>query len=221
MTRQIFWSISNEERQWYDLYLTNSIHITNVQTIRPKKKMCVYCHMSKKSRVGRSALIFFFYYQQSGNSRSGIRFQYFIFEISGKPSFIEAVLWRIMQFFYLCSQFRQKASSWINKTLLLVKQQKWLSEFCVKIHRVASNRSGDRKHTYFFFLSNSYVRFCWVAVKNPTNPNELFYWYKFHNSIRGSGWLNNSYKPITNTAWVRIRLCKLQKRVHSTGSHKW
>jgi hypothetical protein len=22
---------------------------------------------------------------------------------------------------------------------------------------------------------------------------------------------NNSYKPITNTAWVRIRLCKLQK----------
>jgi hypothetical protein len=24
---------------------------------------------------------------------------------------------------------------------------------------------------------------------------------------------NNSYKPITNTAWVRARLCKLQKRV--------
>jgi hypothetical protein len=23
---------------------------------------------------------------------------------------------------------------------------------------------------------------------------------------------NNSYKPITNTAWVRARLCKLQKR---------
>ena len=43
---------------------------------------------------------------------------------------------------------------------------------------------------------------------------------------RGSGWLNelgswityNSYKPITNTAWVRARLCKLQKWVHSTGS---
>jgi hypothetical protein len=47
------------------------------------------------------------------------------------------VKWRIMQFFYLlCSQFRQKDSSWINKTLLLVKQQKWLSKFCVKIHRV-------------------------------------------------------------------------------------
>ena len=30
------------------------------------------------------------------------------------------------------------------------------------------------------------------------------------------GWVvglpNNSYKPITNTAWVRARLCKLQKR---------
>jgi hypothetical protein len=32
---------------------------------------------------------------------------------------------------------------------------------------------------------------------------------------------NNSYKPITNTAWVRARLCKLQKRVHSTRSRKW
>ena len=29
--------------------------------------------------------------------------------------------------------------------------------------------------------------------------------------LRGPGWLN-SYKPITNTAWVRGRLCKLQKR---------
>ena len=31
---------------------------------------------------------------------------------------------------------------------------------------------------------------------------------------------NNSYKPIANTAWVRARLCKLQKRVHSTRSRK-
>ena len=30
-----------------------------------KKYMCVYCHMSKKSRVGRSALIFFFFYRQN------------------------------------------------------------------------------------------------------------------------------------------------------------
>ena len=30
-----------------------------------KKYMCVYCHMSKKSRVGRSGLIFFFYYRQN------------------------------------------------------------------------------------------------------------------------------------------------------------
>jgi hypothetical protein len=26
----------------------------------------------------------------------------------------------------------------LNKTLLLIKQQKWLSEFCAKIDRVAS-----------------------------------------------------------------------------------
>ena len=32
---------------------------------------------------------------------------------------------------------------------------------------------------------------------------------------------NKSYNPITNTVWVRARLCKLQKRVHSTRSRKW
>jgi len=35
------------------------------------------------------------------------------------------------------------------------------------------------------------------------------------------GLLNNSYKPITNTVWGRTRLCKLQKRMHSTRSRKW
>jgi hypothetical protein len=25
---------------------------------------------------------------------------------------------------------------------------------------------------------------------------------------------NNAYKPVTNTAWVHTRLCKLQRRVH-------
>ena len=52
--------------------------------------MCVYGHMSKKSRVGRSAFIFYsIYYLLSAKPEivvpsSGIRFQYFIFEISGK-----------------------------------------------------------------------------------------------------------------------------------------
>jgi len=38
------------------------------------------------------------------------------------------------------------------------------------------------------------------------------------NNIEGPGWLNElgHWKPITNTAWVQARLCKLQKRVHST-----
>ena len=31
---------------------------------------------------------------------------------------------------------------------------------------------------------------------------------------------NNTYKPITNTAWVCARLCTLQKRVQSTRSRK-
>ena len=86
--------------------------------IRPIKKMCVYCHMSKRFRVGRSGLIFIFFLLSAKpeivvpESDSGISFSKF------------SVKWRIMRFFYLlCSQFRQKASSWINKTLLLVKQQ--------------------------------------------------------------------------------------------------
>jgi len=32
---------------------------------------------------------------------------------------------------------------------------------------------------------------------------------------------NFKVKNIANTAWVRARLCKLQKRVHSTRSRKW
>ena len=99
------------------------------------KYVCVYCRMSKRSRVGQHSFFFFFfffYYWQ--NRKWSFRFRYFIFEISSKSSFVEAVLWQVAQFFYLlCSQFWQKASGWINKTLLLIKQQKWLSEFCVKI----------------------------------------------------------------------------------------
>ena len=53
-----------------------------------KKYMCVYCHMSKKSRVGRHYYFFFLTIGKTGNSHSGIRFRYFIFEISGKPSFV-------------------------------------------------------------------------------------------------------------------------------------
>ena len=55
-----------------------------------KKYMCVYCHMSKKSRVGRSGLIFFsFFLLLSAKPEivvpgSGIGFRYFFFEISGK-----------------------------------------------------------------------------------------------------------------------------------------
>jgi hypothetical protein len=42
-------------------------------------------------------------------------------------------------------------------------------------------------------------------------------------NLEGPGWLNElgsyltthtSFKPITNTAWVRAQLCKLQKRVY-------
>ena len=53
-----------------------------------KKNMCVYCHMSKKSRVGRSGLFFFLLLLSTKPEivvpGSAIRFQYLIFENSGK-----------------------------------------------------------------------------------------------------------------------------------------
>ena len=81
--------------------------------------MCVYGHLGS---VGIK--FFFFTIGKTGNSRSRFRNPIFHFR-----NFREAVicwscvLWRVTQFFYLlCSQFRQKASGWINKTLLLIKQ---------------------------------------------------------------------------------------------------
>ena len=44
-------------------------------------------------------------------------------------------------------------------------------------------------------------------------------WTSIYSVLSVPGWVelpNNSYKPINNTAWVIARLCKLQKRVHST-----
>ena len=106
----------------------------------PKKRICVFTVTCQKNLGSVGIILFFFSFLPSAKLEivvSRIRFRYFIFEISDKPSFVEAVLWCVTQFFYLlCSQFWQKASGWINKTFLLIKQQKWLSEFCVKIDRV-------------------------------------------------------------------------------------
>ena len=83
-----------------DEYNISILYIALYNDLWPKKKkMCVYCHMSTKSRVGRSGLIFFSFFSFLLSAKpeivvpgSGIQFRYFIFEISGKPSFIEAVL---------------------------------------------------------------------------------------------------------------------------------
>jgi hypothetical protein len=100
-----------------DRHLNLTETIAQIYGLDQQQNLCVYSHPTDPNWSG---LIFFFFIIVPS---SAIR--YFIFEISSKPLFIETALWRIMQFFYLlCSQFRQKASSWINKTLLLVKQQK-------------------------------------------------------------------------------------------------
>jgi hypothetical protein len=93
-------------------------------TVRPKKNMCVYGHMSTKSRVGRHS-IFFLPLAKPEIVVSGIRFDSGI-SFSKFP--VSRLLLKLFydentQFSYLlCSQFRQKASGWINKTLLLIKQ---------------------------------------------------------------------------------------------------
>ena len=116
--------------------------------------MCVYGHMSKKSRVGWSA---FFILILSAKPEivvpsSGIR--YFIFEISGKPSFVEAVLWRVTQFFYLlCSQFLWKASGWINKTLLLIKQHITYMYMNIQVSRYANiDKFVNNEYPIYIFL---------------------------------------------------------------------
>ena len=56
--------------------------------------MCVYGHISKKSRVGQHFLFFWLSAKlEIVVPGSGIRFRYFIFEIYGKPSFVEAVFY--------------------------------------------------------------------------------------------------------------------------------
>jgi hypothetical protein len=93
-----------------------------------KKNVCLRSHVKKI--WGRSTIFFILFLNffllsvkpEIVVPGSEIRFRYFIFEIFGMPSFVEAILWWVTQFFYLCSQFRQKASGWINKTMLLIKQ---------------------------------------------------------------------------------------------------
>jgi hypothetical protein len=76
---------------------------------------------SKKSRVGRHN---FFFYLLSAQPEivvpsSGISFSKFPVSRHLLKLFYD----ENTQFFYLlCSQFRQKASGWINKILLLIKQ---------------------------------------------------------------------------------------------------
>ena len=64
-------------------------------TVRPKKIICVFMVTCQKNLITQKKIKkFFFLLSAKPESRSGIRFRYFIFEISGKLSFVEAVLWR-------------------------------------------------------------------------------------------------------------------------------
>jgi hypothetical protein len=67
-------------------------------------------------------------------------------------------------------------------------------------------------HTHIHMSVNIYTHIHMsLNIHKCRGPGDSMSW------VVGS---NNSYKPITNTAWVRAQLCKLQKRVHSTHSRK-
>jgi hypothetical protein len=86
--------------------------------------VCLSSHVKKNP--GSVGIHFFFYYRQNRKwsfpvpeSNSGISFSKF----SVSRHLLKLFYDENTQFFYLlCSQFRQKASGWINKTLLLIKQ---------------------------------------------------------------------------------------------------
>jgi hypothetical protein len=62
-------------------------------TVRPKKIICVFMVTCQKNLITQKKIKnLFFLLSAKPESRSGIRFRYFIFEISGKLSFVEAVL---------------------------------------------------------------------------------------------------------------------------------
>ena len=72
--------------------------------LRPNQKICVFTVTCQKNLGSVGINIFFFLLSAKPEivvPGSGIRFRYFIFEISDKTSFVEAVLWRVTQFFYL------------------------------------------------------------------------------------------------------------------------
>ena len=65
-------------------------------TVRPEKKICVFTVTFPKN-LGSVVINFFFFFYYRQNRKvvpgSGIRFRYFFFEISGKPSIVDAVFY--------------------------------------------------------------------------------------------------------------------------------
>jgi hypothetical protein len=95
---------------YFHLYSTVQV------TVRPKKIICVFMVTCRKKKK--------IYYRQNRKwsfpvPESDISFSKFLVSHRLLKLFYD----ENTQFFYLlCSQFRQKASGWINKTLLLIKQ---------------------------------------------------------------------------------------------------
>ena len=64
------------------------------------------------------------------------------------------------------------------------------------------------KSYYHLLVSTTYLQFTFLNISPGGSVSYVV------------GLPNNSYKSITNTAWICARPCKLQKKVHSTRSCK-
>ena len=81
---------------WYCVLFSLIFHSSG--HCKAKKNICVFMVTCQKN-LGSVGIKIFFFFLLSAKPEivvpgSGIRFRYFIFEISGKTSFVEAVLWR-------------------------------------------------------------------------------------------------------------------------------
>ena len=75
------------------LYLFVLKVLNLILILRPNKQICVFMVTCQKN-LGSVGINFLFFLLSAKPEivLPGIRFRYFIFEISGKPSFVEAVL---------------------------------------------------------------------------------------------------------------------------------
>jgi hypothetical protein len=101
-------------------------------------------------------------------------------------------------------------------TSLDVDLWKWKTAIYLRIVRRFENWTSIRDWTSIWVLHIYQILWKCGEVNPCCSRSRQFKGPRWLNELYVVGLHNNSYKPITNTAWVRARLCKLQKRIACT-----